>query len=539
MKWYYLLTLALATTSCVKNKHDSISASFKFISPSLELDGKMLLNDSSIVFSANDSAFFSLYVYSRTKKRVKVIDHTQKNLFNPFLFSGKITSLQDFEGNEDFTSTEHRLNDLISGKSIEKIVSFKNGNLLFLQVKDARTIYLINSMKGTKRVIANHAEKLHGIDYCPAKDFFVVSFDDTLVCVRANSQVIAPIDNLPMGEKLNPFIDQGQLYFVSNDTSEYYKIFSINLSDKNSRASIVYETNRDLRMPKTDGEYLYFLEIVNSEYLLRRLSLVTRKIDSITDRGVVYNYEILNENEIAIIYSDLFHAKCLMIYSHLTDSMLNVTSSSVDHQVSVNILIQDNGSSMAYSLRPPSNVKVMGTVLYFHPGLHSDFSPRWDPILINLAQNGYHIVAPNYPMSFGYGKSYYNASLSESLDDLYQWKKSISQKYDTPLYFLSSSSGNLLMESLLAIDQKDVMAAVSLFGVPREESKMDILVPTLYILGENDPYISFYQRYQMINESKSFSMAKIKSYPHEGHWFRKMRNIKDASLLIMEHFHAN
>jgi len=104
-----------------------------------------------------------------------------------------------------------------------------------------------------------------------------------------------------------------------------------------------------------------------------------------------------------------------------------------------------------------------------------------------------------------------------------------------PLYCISASSGNILMEQLLSDDFNGITAAVSLFGVPGNGNNFENKIPVLYILGENDPVINFYSRYSKLAELNKINDADIISYPDEGHWFRKKKNLENAVDRILKH----
>jgi dipeptidyl aminopeptidase/acylaminoacyl peptidase len=156
---------------------------------------------------------------------------------------------------------------------------------------------------------------------------------------------------------------------------------------------------------------------------------------------------------------------------------------------------------------------------------------------MNVCNNGYIIIAPNYPMSSGFGKSYYNLNFSDALTDINNWKEFISQRYaDIPLYYLSSSSGNILMEQSLNQDHKGIYASASLFGVPVNEYP-NLPVPVLYILGENDPLIDFNTRHKNLEIAQKLnSDISVISYKGEGHWFRNSGNTRDAVDKLVRYF---
>lgn len=256
-------------------------------------------------------------------------------------------------------------------------------------------------------------------------------------------------------------------------------------------------------MPKFNGTYLYYVESIRNQYILKRTDFSNTV--KITKRGVVYNYDFIAPGKVGIIYSDF-----------ITPRTWDIHTNSLNLQIGFHLL-----TSSILKMRRAS------IILNFHPGLHSDFSPRWDSTLIALLSHGYIIVSPNYPMSKGYGKTYNTASFNDAVSDMISWKNFVKKQYNgLPLYYLAASSGNLLMEECLETDQEGVAKAVSLFGLFRRTS-YSFTVPVLYVLGKNDPKVNYVLRKFSLNSTNKTNISVIE-YEDEGHWFRKRENLKDA-----------
>ncbi|MCP5063389.1 MAG: hypothetical protein GY936_13130 [Ignavibacteriae bacterium] len=328
------------------------------------------------------------------------------------------------------------------------------------------------------------------------------------------------------GEKLNPHFYKDEIFFVNN----YYKIYKIN-SKFSNKAEVVLETEHDLRIPKRDNSYLYFIEIINSEYLLKRIHLGNMNNEILTNKGVVYNYDFLKSN-LVLSYSDFNTPRCISILDLDTKLVSNISGGSHIINGSFKFTKPSPISSPSFIYSPESS-NPKGLIIYLHPGLHSDFSPRWDTILMTLVKNGYKIFAPNYPMSSGYGKNYFSSSFSSAVTDILKLKEHLKLRYNnTPLFFISASSGNILMENILARDKTDVNSSISLFGLPGIKPQNN----TLYILGTNDPLVNFSKRTSQLKEYQTDNnRLTIETYSNEGHWFRRKENIKDVVVKILNY----
>lgn len=546
---YILLVLALLliivfcfrqTANRTQNTHVKCDSLSLTIDIPVEISDKyLILDNGQIVFSVNDSNGFFLKTYFNGSIEELILH--ERNLFNPTLIAGEISAFQDLDGNEDFKLTNDRLHEYIGTSSIQSIYTFQFGYLVLIQLTNDQNLYLIDLKNNTKKSVVRITQKLNGVSFCESKSSLVISYDNKLILFDILiGTTISLADNLE-GEKLNPYIYNDYVYFANNSLSEFYQIFRIDLNNpKQFDAKPFLKQEHDLRLSKAIDNFLYFIEIINSEYILKRLNLQTLEIENITQTGVVYNYDFLKYGQIVMVYSDLTTPKSLMFFNENDGSFINITGSKVNQDITSSFVESQQNASSAYILQR-TNTELKGVILFIRPGIHSDFSPRWDDILMNLCNNGYVILAPNYPMSTGYGKSFYNASFEDAMKDIKEWKNFLQKQYKgMPLFCLSMSSGNIFMEELLSQLGGGIKAAVSLFGIPVTPNKKSFSVPTLYILGENDPKVNFHSRYYILQEyQKKHSSISIISYSNEGHWFREKINKQDAINKIIRHLKNN
>lgn len=532
--------LFLFHSSCNKERPTSVRTFI--IKPSIEVEPRFLITPwKEIIFSANNSEIYKLYSYKDSQ--FKAIGSIPRDVFYPFLFAGTICGLQDRDGDEKYISTNEDLNKMFGNKTVKTIYSFKEGYLFFVQLDDDDNVYQIDLRNNSKRIILDGVQELHKICFSEKNHFVVISYNNKLTCFNLNKEknrfdILSGTDSNT--DKFNPFIKGDEIYFSSNYNSEFYRIFKTKLEDSTHRISLVYESNYDVLMPKIIGDNLFFIEVINNQYLLQKYNTRTGIKTPVTNKGVVYNYDFYDSNNVIFAYSDFSTPKCLMKYNELDRSLVNLTCKSLKLDLSVNLSQPQPNRSQAYIISPLHIGTEKGVVLFFHQGFHGDFSPRWETTLINLALNGYIIIAPNYPMSFGLGKSYYNSDFANSLEDIQSWKKFISKRYSSlPIYYLSSSSGNVLMEESLVNDNKNISASVSLFGMPGKEFPEPQL-PSLYILGQKDPIIDFGKRnHDLELAKKNNSNVFIVSYPDEGHWLRKSKNQENAIDMIIDFYRCH
>lgn len=544
-KYFFIISLLICIASCNDYPELSIKTSKFTFGPFI--DSKIIIkNNSSIIFSRGDGNNFRIMKY-RSGISTKLFGG-EKDYFNPFIAKGKTCALSDSLGTAEFKPSTEILDFFLSkfGTTIDKIYSSKSGNYVVILLNQNNAIYLVDLKSRKFNMLGIVSEKLNSAVFSKDDKFLILSYDSHLLYYSIEKNKSVELVKNIITPKLNPSIDNNEIYFVMNNNSEYYQIYKIKLNDLSSSPVLIKNSNHDLRLPKVWENYLYFITIIKSEYLLVRENLITHNEEFLTTKGVVYNYEFFDKNKLAIIYSDFITPRNVFIYNLKTKKMDNIGGKSINLNIKYTFICKDKNLSdglqdlsPAYIFEPKDHLFNKGVILFFHPGLHKDFSPRWDNILMNLTNNGYVIIAPNYPMSSGYGKFYQNQSIDLTVNDIQKWLKYIKRKYSYPLYFISSSSGNIIMETVLNETNYEVKAAVSIFGIPGTGIS-GTSTPVLYILGKNDPLVEYKSRlFALKKEAVEGCNIKIKTFTDEGHWFRKASNIRTSIDLINAFFINN
>ena len=532
-----LTVLTLAVIRLIFNRNIS---NFRFLAPALELEPKFLIDNNNVFLSASSGTYYNLYKYSNGAL-TPLIKGTQ-DIFYPFIFKGRVCGLSDHNGDENYRTNDTELNQLLGNNFIKVIFSFDRAKLLFVQYKNDDKLYELDLIKKSRRPLLNKIRKVNSVSLSKNGNYLAVSYDGKLIAINLK-------DSLKKFEfvresqnelnKSNPFFDQDCLIFSSNSNSQFYEIFKTDLTSISPKRSLLFSSNHDVLMPKLYGDNLFFLEIVNSEYLLRVINLKTGRKQELTRNGVIYNYEICSDGDIICTYSNLNTPKSLLKIHLPYGTSIILAGGAIQIEIKQLFIPQTIKRSAAYIILPPIKQEKRGVVLFFHPGLHADFSPRWEITLSNLALNGYTIVSPNYPGSVGFGKDFFNSNETKIFDDISQWDNYIHLKYPRlPYYYLSSSSGNLIMEKALMSQHRWVTASASLFGVPdyyNENNKNDCL----YILGKNDPVVPFAERESILLKMERMDADNIYGINDEGHWLRKQKNQLSVTKRISNFFFQN
>ncbi len=510
-------------TGCTSSANDPV---FEYIDYISEVDSKFIITpNNEVIFSSNENNRYQLKVYFNGLVRDTIIH--KNHLFNPFLFNNQLGGLYDDNGNELFFSTIEKLNKILLNKPLSWIESIDEGRFLIFKFHHDNKIYLLNAKTEKHEEIDTVFGKYHGstIDNTN-KEIFIGIDDNIIIYSLINNKTVYWANKYP-GEKRNLYIANQILLYNSNYESDFQQIYQINLNDSILNRQRIHYSNNDVMMPIIHQDYLYYIESVNNQYLLRRKNLQNNTIEDITKRGVVYRYEFY-QDKIVFSYSDFNLPRSILIYDLLTGEIKYKSGKPVSLDAEYIYKPLSRNLSPAYILKPKGKIKDI--ILYFHPGLHSDYSPRWDTILMTLLKNDYMIIAPNYPMSGGYGKKYQQMKFSDAIVDMQNWKNYIIKLYNLPeLIMMASSSGNLLMEECVRIDPLNIKCAISLFGL-YQSSKIIKQVPALYILGENDPKVNYPSRISTLYSSN----IEILSFSNEGHWIRNKTNYPSVIKKILD-----
>lgn len=497
-----------------------------------EVDFNLLISKEDIFFCKKDSVDYKLLSLKNTINKEFIRGR------KPFEYRNHIVVLKDSMGNDMYQPNDTNLIRLTKSRYIKDIYSFKGGEILVIEYLNDSGIYLLKPNEKAEIRIGEFLEKINGVLFDTESMNLLISFDNHLILYNILSYQEREIANNIRGEKLNPFLYGSYVYFVNNDTSEYLQLFKTNIAGKDE-SSLVLSLDNDICLPKVKNNILYFIEIKHGEYLLKKKCFITNEIESITNNGVVYNYDFYKDSTIAIVYANINTPRELFLYSEPEKSMITGSEYRFQNHIEARFITSLTRNSSAYILKDTIS-KIKGIILYIHPDIHSNFSPRWDALLMNLCKNGYMIVAPNYPMSSGFGKSFFNSTILQAFADIISWKEYIcTNYYGFPLYCMSVSSGNILMEALLLAEPENIKGAVSLFGVPGTNEVSKCNVPTLYFLGKNDIIVDYTQRLSELDSFKKESLFSTVSYYNEGHGLRQEKNIKDALNKILNHFCLN
>lgn len=483
-----------------------------------EIDTRFFIDSKNDVYFSNKNGD-QYQIMTWQNNSASVVISTKHDLFNPFCYKNEVCALYDNNGDENWQTTQPELNAQLINRYIERIESDKAGNWIVFQPKNTFELLFLDVRTGYIQKLGDINTRYHNTVFDSENQQIIISLDNRIIVYNLNPKEVKTLLDGVLGEKRNIFLSGSDLYFNSNDVSEYHQIYKYSLSGNNAKPVLVYSDTSDVMMPQIINGDLYFIQCVRNHYQLKRRS--SNETVFITKTGVVYQYSYFKDNSILFSYSDFNLPMALMQYHIQENKIVRLTGET--SKLGIKYIYQPMSDGLSPAYRIILNGKKKGVILFFHPGLNGDFSPRWDTILMNLAKNGYEIVCPNYPMSFGYGKRYNKAPFQDAVMDMRGWKdRIIKESDDIPLFLLSASSGNLLSDAVLYFDNQGVDGAISLFGFYNPRIPLAD-VQQLIVLGKNDPRVIFEDRTTQVLISSKRNI-KYFSLINEGHWIRYDHN---------------
>lgn len=333
--------------------------------------------------------------------------------------------------------------------------------------------------------------------------------------------------------------DEGSFYFLSDHESNVNQIYKY-VGEGN--AELIVESSYDkylLRYP-LDNDVIYYRENVNGHIVLRK------KQDEMSsnigpENGVVYGARPLQDGFI-MTYAGLNEPAT--IFKWRNGSMHDLLSQ--PEQVSIRPpqkILNENG--MVHLLYLPDSEMVSKWVLWLHGGPHEQMSVRYHVYINNLVNQGYGVIALNYPGSTGIGRAY--EMRGRPVSELVEYQIEAIEKEAThildsqpinagnQLYVIGVSYGAMLAHLLAQRNEINIAKLVDFSGL---YSAADHLadVPKLYIYGAHDYVMDDVNRRELIRRERQRAGNRRVVIEDEGHVIHRSRNIHQILQEILAFF---
>jgi hypothetical protein len=487
----------------------------------------LVRDDGRVILAVNEDGHFRLYEYSPGARRQLLPDTV--DAIDAFLVGDRVVGLVDARGDDHLVPADPAVASLVPGGSVESVFGSPDHRGAVVLTATGRELHWIDFTTGAVQLISKVSRRMEGVAFCSPSEI-VVAHDGGLALYDTSAKTTRPLARELAGRKRNPSCANGEILLSAEDGGELYGIYRIADIHGDGPPERLLREGHDLLEPKRRGDFVYFVAVIDSEYLLRRLSLRTGRSEDLTRNGVVYEYELIGTDTLVYSHRDMQTPAAVISMSLIDRSTSIIERERADVLFGIESVPAQDGRSGAFVFQPPASTPPAGSILYFGPR-GADVSPRWDRHLMGLLYQGYTIYAPNYPGSVGFGRSYEDAPLSRAVDDMTRWGTFVKSR-SHPVCYLSVSSGNVVMESVLGSDSANVVAAAAMFGLSSSPAYRPP-VPTLFALGEEDPIVPFGRRtadLRLLGDPN----VRVVGYANEGHWLHRREDLDDLLRRIHE-----
>ncbi len=511
------------------------------IDPTFFTDGRSLL------FSSVDTHRLAIRDVDLATGSIKTNSqaHTKFDHFYPVIFDDKQLSVYDDFGNQQYK---------IHGIDLPKPVSMDGSGRLFVS-PDGSTLMVIGRVRGQGDVA--HVYKLSSgrvvlVGSLPFNGLYgghTFSRDGNFLLLASGSglQLWDLLNNTNSylaqdvaGEKSGPVfdMDENNIFFTALGASGFREIFKLPIRghdqaiDFGKSAQLFYASSRDKNQLNIKGQKLYFIENVDTQYLLKSLDLKSKQTENLTSQGVVYRYQILESaDSIIASYSD---AKTPMSIVKLSISNPRVLTALApifrgDFDMGKHRVEQPLGLSPAWIFEP--RVQSRGVVMTIHGGPDINVSPRWEAVIQLWLDMGFAVIAPNYPGSRGFGLDYMQSDEDTSVEDLVKWMDWVKNNYQgQPLFIEGMSYGGSLAQNLARRHPAGIHGLIlrntNLTLSTAEAADISIL----YLFGRNDRFVNANSAHSILQKWMSATSKDIyfREYAQEGHLLRGKDSVVDS-----------
>ncbi len=161
--------------------------------------------DDELAFSLNDGQKYNLVTFK--DGIIEKHGETDNDIFKPFIYKNRVCGLFDRDGDERYQASDGELNALLRDKAVKKIASAPQGNVLLIQYKNDRTVYLLEKGKTKPLPILVFNYKWHNWTINEKEDTVLLSYDDKILLYKVKNKEKKLLQTYLPGEKENIYYD--------------------------------------------------------------------------------------------------------------------------------------------------------------------------------------------------------------------------------------------------------------------------------------------------------------------------------------------
>jgi len=329
----------------------------------------------------------------------------------------------------------------------------------------------------------------------------------------------------------------GVLYFVSDHDNGFAQIYRLGPQDRAPRRVHPASHDQYSPAPQADGSLVFRMN-VDGSFAAYRLSKKGALERLSPERGVVYGFESGFPRPL-MLFADESRPRSLFAIS-VSGGLENLLPIEAPDALPEARLVR-NPEGMVHLLWKPEGT-MRGWVVWLHGGPHEQVSPRYNPYLASLVEQGFAVAAINYPGSTGAGNAYElrntgadpaaasdpaAKALSGLLRDLEALR---ALEPGLARYSLVGvSSGAKLAQALLARERPRVETLIDFSGIADAD---DLALagdgawpPALFIRGKRDPTAQQPEHLRLIDLFVARGASRVVEIDDEGHYIRRRASV--------------
>lgn len=503
---------------------------------SFEINKKLIYNRScdKLLYSTNESGFFRPYIIERPheseRKRTEITLSIESNVYPGDISEGcgclalMNENLTDFKFDISIYDLSTKKNLLIT-KDLEgenhSPIFLDSENLFFLNQGNL-TLYNIKSEK-----LRKYPNQIKFTQLFKGNSEIIFLQDDksniwTLNVSNSELQIEWNSEGNFINNRQVKYFNQG-FFFIGDHVNGFNSIFKKEF--ESDSIEIVKSINHDLYLV-SNMEYS-----INKNPYIKNIGLnFLSNIDFLPQNGVIYDV-IENNGKLCFLYADLFSPATIYLYNNgsITDI---AKQSETNANYSVTIREKEGVNDIMFS----PNGKIKDWIIWLHGGPNEQVSARYNPYIEELTENGFGVIALNYPGSTGKGnnselkgkdeQTIMDIQITSVLKDVKELSKDF---LISDFNLIGVSYGSKLGQNLLSSEIK-IKKFIDISGIGTNSSILRTPIKKLFIFGEYDYILANKERVELLNRAKDMGENVI-ILDNEGHF---VSNKKNQSIISKE-----
>jgi len=315
--------------------------------------------------------------------------------------------------------------------------------------------------------------------------------------------------------------DEEVFYFVSDHESEFNQIYKYSTQKGIERFVMSSFDKYLLKRPIHENNFYYRVS-VNGRYFIQK-HVENNLLNLNPTRGVVYDY-ITGQDSVEYIL-DAQPDSAVEIHRRKKRRVVTLTKQSALTDAPIPEVIFNKEGIHHLIFRPKG--KCLGWLIWLHGGPYEQVSMRYNPYIANLVNEGWSIIAINYPGSTGIGNQYESRDngnlLSVQIKTIRRDLNDLMAKFHFQRYgIIGISYGSILANEFAHSFGSEITSIVEISGI--NTKVYPSALPSLLIFGKYDYMLRNELRLRMIDEEVTNKSVQFLTIENEGHSISQNKN---------------